>query len=199
MVYPSVESRITSALLRNRIVAVQPCLRHRCGLSVGYTPCDRVGLRPPISPPHPTPSLLRRIRLVEKTLTTKLDMIAKFAGKFLLETRGPLTGNAMFPCAPSRRGMFAGQHFRAEGQSDEIMAQSPLLCFAPRGPFLDTGHAVTSQGKDRGLLTDWTVELLCRIVNVSTRRRMTGHNHLRAPFRTTCRKRCAVRPRLVTR
>ena len=116
-------------------------------------------------------------------------MIAKFAGKFLLEPRGPLAGYAMFPSAPRRRGMLAGQHFRAEGEGDEIMAQSPLLDFAPRSPFLDTGHAVAGQGKDRGVLTGRTVELLCRIVNVGTRRRMTGHNHLTAPFRTTCRKR----------
>jgi hypothetical protein len=154
---------------------------------------------PPCSPPHPTPSPSSRIRLVEKTLTPKLDVTAKFTGKFLLETRGPLAGYAMFPCAPSRRGMLAGQHFRAKGQGDEIMAQSPLLGFAPRSPFLDACHAVASQGKDRGLFAGLTVDLRRRIVYVGTGRRMTGHYHLRAPFRTTCRERCAVRPRLVTR
>ncbi len=176
-----------------------PCLRHRGGLGA-WAMRLRPGLAAaPVSPPHPTPSLSQRIRLVEKTLTPKLDMIAKFTGKFLLETRGPLARYAMFPCAPSRRGMLAGQHFRAKGQGDEIMAQSPLLGFAPRSPLLNTGHTVASQGEDRWLLTGRTVYLRRRIVNVGARRRMTGHNHLMAPFRTTCRKRWAVRPRLVTR
>ena len=47
---------------------------------------DRAGLRPRGPLPPPAPSLLNRIRLVEKALAAKLDMIAKFTGKFLLET-----------------------------------------------------------------------------------------------------------------
>ena len=85
--------------------------------------------------------------LVEKTLAPKLNMIAKFTGEFLLETRGPLAGYAMFPSAPSRRGVLAGQHLRAHGQGDEIVAQSPLLGLAPRRPFLDASHPMARDGK----------------------------------------------------
>ncbi len=153
----------------------------------------------PCSPPHPTPSLLNRIRLAQKTLTPKLDMIAKFTGEFLLETRGPLAGNAMFPRAPSRRGMLAGQHLRAHGQGDEIVAQSPLLGLTPRRPFLDASHPMARDGIWRELFIGRTVELLCRVIVVSTGRCMVRPNHAMVPFRTTCRKRCADRPRLVTR
>ena len=153
----------------------------------------------PSSPPPPTPSLTSRIRLVKKTLTPKLDMIAKFSGKFLLETRGPLAGNTMFPRAPSRRRMLAGQHLRAHGQGDEIVAQSPLLGLSPRRPFLDASHPMARDGKWRELFIGRTVELLCRVIVVSTGRCMVWPNHAMVPFRTTCRKRCADRPRLVTR
>jgi hypothetical protein len=36
-----------------------------------------------------------------------------------------------------------------------------------------------------------TVELLCRVIVVSTGRCMVWPNHAMVPFRTTCRKRCA--------
>ena len=176
-----------------------PCLRHRGGLGA-WAMRPRPGrAAAPCSPPHPTPSLLRRIGLVEKTLTPKLDMIAKFTGKFLLEARGPLAGYAMFPCAPCRRGMLAGQHFRAHGQGNEIVAQSPLLGLAPRRPFLDAGHPMARDGKWRELFIGRTVEPLCRVIVVSTGRCMVRPNHAVVPFRTTCRKRCADRPRLDTR
>jgi hypothetical protein len=47
--------------------------------------CDQSGLRFLFSTPHPAPSLLRRIGLVEETLAAKLEAVAKLAGKFLLE------------------------------------------------------------------------------------------------------------------
>src|SRR5450631_3373685 len=143
----------------------------------------------PGSPPHPPPSLLNRIRLVQKTLTPKLDIIAKFTDKILLETRGPLAGNTMFPRAPGRRGMLAGQHLRAHGQGDEIVAQSPLLGLAPCRPFLDASHPMARDGIWRELFIGRTVELLCRVIAVSTGRCMVRPNHAMVPFRTTCRKR----------
>ena len=180
-------------------LSAPPCLRHRGELGEGLYARDRAGLRPPCAPPHPTPSPLRRIGLVEKTLTPKLNMIAKFTGKFLLETRGPLARNAMFPRAPSRRGMLAWQHFRAHGQGDEIVAQSPLLGLAPRRPFLDACHPMARDGKGRELFIGRTVELLCRVIVVGTGRQMPRLDHRTPPFRTAWRKRCAVKPRLVTR
>jgi hypothetical protein len=85
------------------VIKAPPCLRHRGGLGVGLCACDRAGLRPPCLPAAPGPVAFQRIRPIKKTLTAKLDMIAKFTGKFLLETRGPLAGNAMFPRTSSRR------------------------------------------------------------------------------------------------
>jgi len=93
--------RVTSSGQPVIALIAPPCLRHRGGL--GWAMRPRPGRAAvPGSPPHPTPSLLRRIGLVEKTLSPKLDMIAKFTGKFLLETGGPLAGNTMFPRAPRR-------------------------------------------------------------------------------------------------
>jgi len=70
---------------------------------------DRAGLRPPVSHAAPRPRRLSGIRPIKKALTAKLDMIAKFAGKFLLETRGPLARNTMLSRAPARGWTFTGQ------------------------------------------------------------------------------------------
>ena len=82
-----------------------------------------------------------------ETLTAKPDVIAQMTCKFLLETRGVLTGNAVLAGAPARRGTLAGQHLRADAQSDEIGTQAPLLGLSPCDPFLDAGDANTSQSK----------------------------------------------------
>jgi hypothetical protein len=56
----------------------------------------------------------------QKTHTAKLDIVTYFTGKFLLETRGPLSGNAMLPRAPARGGTFARQQLRANAQGHEV-------------------------------------------------------------------------------
>ena len=54
--------------------------------------------------------------------------------------------------------MLAGQHLRAEAQGDEIVAQRPLLGFAPRSPFLDAGDTMTRHGKGPVLVAGCTVK-----------------------------------------
>jgi hypothetical protein len=82
-----------------------------------------------------------------ETLTSKLDVIAQLTGKFLLETGGVLAGDSVLAGAPARRWTRAGQHLRADAQSDEIRTQAPLLGLSPRDPFLDAGDANTGQGE----------------------------------------------------
>ena len=67
----------------------------------GLCACDRAGMRPPASPPHPAPSLLQHIGVGAKTLAPKLKMIPELTDKFLLEQRGPLAGNVMLASDPS--------------------------------------------------------------------------------------------------
>jgi len=78
------------------------------GWGWGYAPATGPGCGPR-SPRRTRPRRLSGIRPIKKTLTAKLDITAKFTGKFLLEARGPLAGNAMLPCTPARRGTFTGQ------------------------------------------------------------------------------------------
>jgi hypothetical protein len=87
---------------------VPPCLRHRGGLGVGLCARDRAGLRLPGSLPHPAPSRFNRSGQIKETLASKLDIIAKLAGKFLLEQGRPLTGNTMLAGDPGRTGMLGG-------------------------------------------------------------------------------------------
>jgi len=134
-----------------------------------------------------------------ETLTSKLDVIAQLTGKFLLETGCILAGNSVLAGAPTRRGTLAGQHLRADAQSDEIGTQAPLLGLSPRDPFLDAGDANTSQGKGYAWVADLMIEIRYRIVKASVRWKTTRHNHVTAPFRTICLKRCAAKPGLISR
>ena len=140
---------------------------------------------------------------IAKTLAPKLEMISELSDKFLLEKRGPLTRNIMLPSNPSSGGTLA-QKMRADTQEDNIGAQSALHGTAPasRNPLADTGESLTGQSQSQGMIalrTVGAVNRVRRIVNIGTGRRMAWHNHLAPPCRTTCRARCAVRPRLLTR
>jgi hypothetical protein len=140
---------------------------------------------------------------IAKTLAPKLKMIPELTDKFLLEQRGPLAGNTMLASDPSCGGTFA-QKMWADAQQDNIGAQSALSGTAPasRDPLSDTGKPLTGQSQNQGvsaLRTVRAVNRVRRIVNIGTGRRMTRHNHITVPFRTTCRKRCADKPRLFTR
>jgi hypothetical protein len=177
-----------------------PCHRHRSGLEGWAIHGDRARLRHPFSPPSPalSPSCIRPIK---KALTAKLDISAQFTGEFLLETRGPLTGNTMLPRAPARGWTFARQQMWADAQGHEIRAQAPLLGSAapPRNPLLDTGDPAARQGEGQTVIARRRINLLRRIIKVSIRWHVPWHNHLAPPFRRICRSRCDDRPRLLTR
>lgn len=162
-------------------------------LGVGYAPRDRAGLRSLPPRRRPAPSLLQRKSLAKESLTAKLDIIAECTGKFPTEPRGIFAGNAMLPTDPSSRGVFAGQKFRAKAESDEIMAQGPLLGIPPRGPFLDAGDSVTCHGIGRVPPGNHRIKVLRWIVYVGTGRCISRHNHDGTPFRMIWRNRCEER------
>jgi hypothetical protein len=127
----------------------------------------------------------------QKAHTAKLNIIAYFTGKFLLEKRGPLPGNAMLPRAPARGGTIAGQKMRANAQCHEIGTQAPLLGStpAPRDPLLDTGNPVASKGEDQTVIARRRINVRRWIFKVGIGRQMPGHDHFTPPFRTACRSR----------
>jgi hypothetical protein len=104
---------------------------------------------------------LRGIGPVEKTLTAKLEVIAEFAGKFLLEQRSPLAGNTMLTCDPGCGGTLT-QEMRADAQQDDVRAQGALPGSAPpsRDPFANTGETTAGQGKGQVIFTDGTVGMI---------------------------------------
>ena len=125
---------------------------------------------------------------VAKTLASKLEVLPKLTGKFLLEKRGPLAGNIMLASDPSCGGTFA-QKMGADAQQDNIGTQGALPGPTPasRDPLADTGESLTGQSQNQGvsaLRTVRTVNRLRRIVNIGTGRRMARHNHRVTPFRT---------------